>query len=956
MKIFEKIIHIDCLRWESRRALQRIIAEELQLPQGLIHIFDGQDEEDDFRGVYESSRAEIGGVSREILRVLLDKKCLVVIHNVIDGIDGIVEFNDFGIPPAWFGTKVLWRSWVRPSFSETLGKLDDSHLFLYNNNGFSGSRDWKFLLQEEASEIARYTCKLGATREIAMECCLYAFSLMDRSWNMGYTNNCRMQVSNYWVCDGIIQAGGESDQAWEVAAAMHQHLYLGNDPVRIPYDEVPKRWICSGNYNIKEDYLTFPRETTSLFLAGSDVPFARLPNDMFHQSVMLRVLRLYDCTFNFSSPPFHCCHGLRFLGLELCKDQPQGRDEQKDIPRVGFFRSLWVVDICNTDWELVASPEITEEMVKDIREIHMRKARFWHHNFPWRQLQNLRTLRIIEPTHPWEIQVFPRLSRASSLKTIVLVDCVALKHVTCLPPSLESFSFGSFGHREEAKVTYISVAGCPRMVDFSLGGTLPNLEELNLSGTSVKTLDLDYGVHVPQLRKLMMLGCQQLCAVLWPEQGMSCLSELCIDTRGGDVGRKFPDSNKLKPSQAYVAIMDMRFIQSLVLQNDRRRDPSYRAKEEEERAVSVLSCSGFCWNKDTVNLTLSLSASSTGGPSYKNLSLEEIIEGWGHLGKPRPPLEKSVIPNPSCRAYPDIITSDMTDVDHNYNSAPQLQPSRCHVDIGEGISKTDAESIHEIKPIIFVMNNAESLHVHENSSITTVIPERVMSVVEEKLVWRHLKRCRVERCSKMRVVFSNYYDIACFHELESFCAVDLPMAHCIWSKGRTVAATSTCSFAKLQSIHLYSCPRLAFVLPLSWSYNLTSLETIHIVRCDDLRQVFPVDEQDLREIATDGPESITMMFPNLKHIYMHELYKLQHICKAKMSAPKLETVKLRGCWGLRRLPSVGRRSRRPVVDCEKDWWDKLKWDGLEAGHDPSLFEPRHSSYNKKPLPRVSVLR
>ncbi|XP_044969001.1 uncharacterized protein LOC123428996 [Hordeum vulgare subsp. vulgare] len=97
-------------------------------------------------------------------------------------------------------------------------------------------------------------------------------------------------------------------------------------------------------------------------------------------------------------------------------------------------------------------------------------------------------------------------------------------------------------------------------------------------------------------------------------------------------------------------------------------------------------------------------------------------------------------------------------------------------------------------------------------------------------------------------------------------------------------------------------------------------------------------------------------FPNLKHIYFHQLFKLEQICEAKMFAPKLETIWVRGCWGLRRLPAVSRGSRpAPVVDCEKDWWEKLEWDGLEAGHDPSLFQPRHSAHYKKPLPRGSVL-
>jgi hypothetical protein len=115
-----------------------------------------------------------------------------------------------------------------------------------------------------------------------------------------------------------------------------------------------------------------------------------------------------------------------------------------------------------------------------------------------------------------------------------------------------------------------------------------------------------------------------------------------------------------------------------------------------------------------------------------------------------------------------------------------------------------------------------------------------------------------------------------------------------------------------------------------------------------------VEIEFLRRIATDHQDGI-LEFPKLKNIYLHELYNLHHICEAKMFTPKLEKVRLRGCWGLRRLPAIGQDSR-PVVYCEKDWWEKLEWDGLEAGHHPSLFKPCHSSHYKKPLPRVSVLR
>lgn len=61
-----------------------------------------------------------------------------------------------------------------------------------------------------------------------------------------------------------------------------------------------------------------------------------------------------------------------------------------------------------------------------------------------------------------------------------------------------------------------------------------------------------------------------------------------------------------------------------------------------------------------------------------------------------------------------------------------------------------------MKAIIFVMNKVESLHAHDNSSITTVIPEHMMSIGNVKLTWLHLKCCHVVRCPKMHTVFPYY--------------------------------------------------------------------------------------------------------------------------------------------------------------------------------------------------------
>jgi len=33
------------------------------------------------------------------------------------------------------------------------------------------------------------------------------------------------------------------------------------------------------------------------------------------------------------------------------------------------------------------------------------------------------------------------------------------------------------------------------------------------------------------------------------------------------------------------------------------------------------------------------------------------------------------------------------------------------------------------------------------------------------------------------------------------------------------------------------------------------------------------------------------------------------------------------------------------LDCEKEWWDNLEWDGEEAGHHPSHYKPSYSSHH-----------
>jgi hypothetical protein len=125
------------------------------------------------------------------------------------------------------------------------------------------------------------------------------------------------------------------------------------------------------------------------------------------------------------------------------------------------------------------------------------------------------------------------------------------------------------------------------------------------------------------------------------------------------------------------------------------------------------------------------------------------------------------------------------------------------------------------------------------------------------------------------------------------------------------------------------------------------LETLEIIWCGDVKEIFPLHTDD------NYYKSITREFTKLKHIHLHELPSLQSIYGGRMSAPNLETVKIRGCWNLMRLPDIGNGDKTVECDCEKEWWDKLEWDDRSQA---TRYKPIHPRYYKKTVLRSTVLR
>nr|CAB3452142.1 unnamed protein product [Digitaria exilis] len=115
----------------------------------------------------------------------------------------------------------------------------------------------------------------------------------------------------------------------------------------------------------------------------------------------LRVLKLSRCTFNFQSPPFICCHSLRFLWLDHCQgtqtSTDRGARKEEDVRRC--FQRLWVLDGANVIG-----------------------AQHWDMGQLQGRLPNIRKLRTVKIRGCWSLKSLPYVGRGSNNK-VVECDC-----------------------------------------------------------------------------------------------------------------------------------------------------------------------------------------------------------------------------------------------------------------------------------------------------------------------------------------------------------------------------------------------------------------------------------------------------------------------------------------------------------------------------------------------------
>ncbi|TVU17850.1 hypothetical protein EJB05_33910, partial [Eragrostis curvula] len=785
--------------------MQKIIAQELGL-HDVMPLFDKEDEDDDFRGVDDSSRGEITSIGIAIWQSLIYENFLVIFQC---GIDEDINLEEFGIPFKFGSPNLLWTNCGRfqlvfqpPDYL----KLTSSVICL--NEPLEA---FLLALHEEAVELIRYMGTDNIKPDLIVECYKYlVFLICQGRFNDGSTVDYgwTTHACNYWVCDGILQGG----KAWEIGDALHRLLIAPLSYDKEVIDNLSdlfemelkiKEWFSSSS----DQYEPPKRNSTSYFLAGHHR--WELQTDSFQHAKNLRVLKLCNCNFEFSSPPFLCCQNLRFLWLDTCTDNKR---EQAIVP--SSFPNLWVFDLRFTEY--VYLPQVAE-MMRDLRELNAKGV-------------------------SWNI--------------------ISQK-----------------------------------------------LRKLNLSGTAIKRLDLG-AMDVRMLKYLFLLGCEKLQCLRWDGNNPK-LEVLQVDTRGKASSVMCCGEQKNLEFVTDVTFLDGRFVWS---------------------AMQGIYTRVDWWMKCHVHLHISCTV-NTRVHIAKNI--EDTVPNNGD----------SVATGPFLSPYMDVhhLAKDIVHPGLLWDCR-RLELLYLHLEIGEG-----SYNLERMEDVWYFRNftegYTESLHVHENSSITA-LPKSPAS-------WLYLQWCHVERCPKLQTLFTSRttFTYGEFSRLETFSAIDLPMAHWIWGKGiNNTTRRHYFGFTRLQHIYLNNCPRLVYVLPVS--FDLPSLETIQIEYCSNLKCIFPLDDK--------YPQGIEdrVVFSKLKRIKLRYLHSMKQICEARVSfAPELEMISVRDCWGLRRLPAISDQySQRPIVECEKDWWDELEWDGPEANHHPSRFQARHSSrYYKKTILRASVL-
>jgi len=489
----------------------------------------------------------------------------------------------------------------------------------------------------------------------------------------------------------------------------------------------------------------------------------RIPKGMFQQYDKLCVLKLSACTFSLTSPPFLCCHSLRFLWLDHCQEESISKDEaanEEDIRRC--FQKLWVLDVRYSSSKFLS--EKMMDFMAQLRELHVMGQEAFDMDTLHGRLHNIRKLRVTKSKTNSSKRTY-LLSGKDKMEHLELsgndgrMDSLSVESSSC--SSLDTVIIDACVSLEE-----ISLKGWAKPENLLLSGSFPDLCSLDLSGAAVKTLDLR-AVMAPKLDELLLLDCVKLRAILWPPppaaaaagdgkgSGKRYLGKLRIDTT-----QKLEDDTGSSRSYAgcswYICVRDARLLGSLEPVKDYFHD-----------------------NDVHLDISTRMPSSSDAGSRLQ----AEVDQDNYYATKA------------------DVAASGMQQQQADDSAimstcppAPGVSSRGCYMHI-EDTTDAAAGGNNEITIPGFVCEGPKILHVHDSLFITRI------ACSESK--WDKLEWCRVERCPKLECVFNfSSSDRDAFGKLRTIWAAHLTNARYVMDLGVGRAPV----FSGFTSLHLYCCP------------------------------------------------------------------------------------------------------------------------------------------------------
>ncbi|TVU41940.1 hypothetical protein EJB05_15500, partial [Eragrostis curvula] len=857
---FDQIIHIDCSKWESRRALQRAVAEQLDLPDKVMEMFDKQNEEDDFHGVAQDSRTEIERVTRVMYQHIqkLNSRLLVIFQNGSNEEIDLASFCGFPLS-GYSNNKVLWtlqgRFRLKPQakVDSTLKSAGTTDVFLSATHSENDSHDlWFDLVHEEAEELVaalkNNTGPIGNIHqhtEVVAQCFLYMLELCRRN-HQSIDYDLATHNASYWICDGIIKqppqgeidigAYDDHDGLWRTAEDLQCEMQLDAE---YHQNLMPLQARCVE----RKSYWTTPTRRIFLSILTTGAIFQH-PMDK-----LINVVKLSHRTINFSSLPFLCFHNLRFLWLDHCEvvvisssTTGGAGTEDDDIRRC--FQRLWVLDVCYTaGCNHLLSAQILD-LVTHLRELNVIGAQGW-------DIGHCSKDDLFSEANKMELLDFSENETNDSMLT--LCGPGVGNRNNCLETIIVE--------RCEGFLEKISLKGCTNLKNILLSGWLRTLD---ISSTAVKTLDLTT-TEISDLDELYVLYCEKLCAILWPsekEKGSDKPSKLSIDTtqstqptRCGEQEESSSAGTSLSYIPAlhgnqpvsefdwYISLRDPRLLVSL--------EPVYSSSRKTYVEIS------------STNVAI-------------GASKHEIIVESGSKSLMPVTNTQQQIKQPLCALiYADVTVENQQQGDDDSNGdapgivcmwpcpdVPHLPKESCYMHIQDQRGAITVPN--------FVIHCAKMLHVKDCLYIT-ILPSSVECALEWLIHVRPLTLGRTSLPDGLR-----YMQLETLEIIREVFPLDTESQRYAATKQPQV---DTLDFPKLKCIHLHELPTLHSICGPELRMSTPELETIKIRGCWSLH--LPTVQKAVRcDCKKEWWDSLRWEDASQKELY--ELIHPKHYKKATL--------------------------------------------------------------------------